>query len=99
MATKKSGRDSFKLPAVLDLNEAATLRDNLLSQRGNALTIDASGVERVGTLCTQVLMAAAKTWEQDKKPFTFSKVSDAFEKTLQLIGVSIDHLLPKEIQK
>lgn len=99
MATKKSGQDGFKLSAVLDLNEAAALRSSLLDQRGKALTIDASGVERAGTLCVQVLMAAAKTWEQDKKPFTFSKVSDAFQKTLQLIGVSIDHLLPKETQK
>ena len=44
-------------------------------------------------------MAAAKTWEEDKLSFTFSKVSDAFQKTMQLIGVNIDHLLAKEIRQ
>ncbi|MEK1863758.1 MAG: chemotaxis protein CheX, partial [Rhizobium leguminosarum] len=39
------------------------------------------------------------TWDQDKLAFTFSKVSDAFQKTMQLIGVDIHHLLAKEIRQ
>ncbi|MCJ7997080.1 STAS domain-containing protein [Rhizobium cremeum] len=96
MASKKGEQKSLKLSAVLDLNEASGLRDNLMSLRGGALAIDASGVERVGAQCVQILMAGAKAWEADKQPFSFVKVSDAFTKTLQLIGVNIDHLLAKE---
>lgn len=97
MAAKKSGK-TLSLAAVLDLNEASALRDKLISMRGSAISIDASAVERVGTLSAQVLMAGAKTWDQDKLAFTFTKVSDAFHKTMQLIGVDIHHLLAKEIQ-
>jgi chemotaxis protein CheX len=98
MAAKK-GEKTLSLAAVLDLNEASALRGKLVSMRGSNLKIDAAGVERMGTLCVQVLMAAAKTWDEDKLSFTFSKVSDAFQKTMQLIGVNIDHLLAKEIRQ
>ncbi|MCM2401101.1 STAS domain-containing protein [Rhizobium sp. S153] len=96
MASKKGEQKSLRLSAVLDLNEASNLRENLMSLRGSGLAIDASGVERVGAQCVQILMAGASAWEADKKPFSFVKVSDAFTKTLQLIGVNIDHLLAKE---
>ncbi|MBP1861836.1 STAS domain-containing protein [Rhizobium herbae] len=97
MAAKKAARKSLNLAPVLDLNEANALHGQLMGLRGNALVIDASAVERVGALCVQVLMAGAKSWEEDKQSFTFAKVSDAFTKTTQLIGVNIDHLMAKEI--
>lgn len=98
MANKKSEK-TISLAAVLDLNEASLLRGKLMGLRGSDVAVDASGVERVGALCVQVIMAAAKTWDEDKLSFTFSKVSDAFQKTMQLIGVDIDHLLAKEIRQ
>ncbi|TCU18833.1 STAS domain-containing protein [Rhizobium sullae] len=98
MAARKSGK-TLNLAAVLDLNEASALRDKLMSVRGGDLSVDASAVERLGGLCAQVLMAAAKTWDQDKHSFTFTKVSDAFHKTMQLVGVDIDHLLAKETRQ
>ncbi|MBB2670560.1 UNVERIFIED_ORG: chemotaxis protein CheX [Rhizobium esperanzae] len=98
MVAKKSGK-TLNLTAVLDLNEASALREKLLSFRGSGLSIDASGVERIGALCAQVLMSAEKTWAQDKQPFTFSQVSDAFQKTMQLVGVNFDYLLAKEIRQ
>ncbi len=97
MAAKKAARKSLSLAPVLDLNEANALHGKLMGLRGSALVIDASAVERVGALCVQVLMAGAKSWEEDKQSFTFAKVSDAFTKTTQLIGVNIDHLMAKEI--
>jgi chemotaxis protein CheX len=99
MAAKRSDPGSFKLASVLDLNEASSLKDGLLAVRGKPVTIDASAVERLGAQCAQVLMAAAKAWEKDGKPFTFGKVSDPFAKTMQLIGVNIEHLLAKETAK
>ncbi len=99
MASKKAAQTELKLPAVLDLNEASELRGKLLSMRGSALAIDASGVERVGAQCMQVLMAGAKAWEDDKQSFGFAKASEAFLKTVQLIGINIEHLLAKEIRQ
>ena len=98
MAAKKADK-KISLAAVLDLNEASTLRGKLVGLRGSNVVIDASAVERAGTLCIQVIMAAAKTWDEDKMSFTFSKVSDAFQKTMQLIGVNMDHLLAKEARQ
>ena len=98
MASRK-GEKTVSLAAVLDLNEASALRGTLMGLRGSNVAIDASGVERIGAWCIQVIMAAAKTWDEDKLSFTFSKVSDAFQKTLQMIGIDIDHLLAKEIRQ
>ena len=95
----RKGEKTISLAAVLDLNEASALRGTLMRLRGSNVAIDASGVERIGTLCVQVIMAAAKTWDEDKLSFTFSKVSDAFQKTMQVIGVDISHLLAKEIRQ
>ncbi len=99
MASKTAETGSLKLVSVLDLNEASVLHGQLTNLRGKDLAIDASGVERVGVQCVQVLMAAANAWEEDKKTFVFDKVSDAFGKSMQLIGINIDHLLAKEIQQ
>ena len=99
MASKKGVQKNLKLAAVLDLNEASELRTKLMAVRGNSLTIDASGVERVGAQCMQVLMSGAKTWEEDKLSFSIGQVSDVFLKTSQLIGINIDHLLAKEIRQ
>ena len=90
---------TISLAKVLDLNEATSLHGKLMSARGNDVSIDASAVERVGAQCVQVLMAAAKSWEEDKNSFTFEKVSTSFTKTMQLIGINIDPLLAKEIQQ
>jgi chemotaxis protein CheX len=98
MAVRKNAK-TLNLAAILDLNEATVLRDKLLSLRGSDISIDASAVERVGALGAQVLMAGAKTWDEDRLAFTFTKVSDAFQKTMQLIGVDIHHLLAKEIRQ
>jgi chemotaxis protein CheX len=98
MAGKK-GEKTISLAAVLDLNEAAALRGKLMGLRGSDVVVDASGVERVGALCVQVIMAAARTWDEDQLSFTFSKVSDAFQKTMRLIGVNVDHLLAREIRQ
>lgn len=87
---------TLKLSPVLDLNEAVGLHGQLTAMRGRDLLIDASAVQRCGTPCIQVLMSAAKTWEEDQNSYRFTSVSDAFGKTAQLIGIKIDHLLAKE---
>ena len=97
MATKKAANGSLKLSPVLDLNEASALHATLMSMRGRNLAIDASEVERVGVQCAQVLIAGARTWQADKKSYVVDKASDAFAKTMQLIGIDSDLLVAKEI--
>lgn len=87
---------TLSLDNVLDLNAAGSLHSKLMAARGSDLVIDASSVERVGALCIQVLMSAAKTWEEEKHSLTFSQMSDALMKTMQLSGVNYDHMLAKE---
>jgi chemotaxis protein CheX len=94
--TGKSAAKKLNLEKVLDLNEASALHGKLMALRGSDVAVDASSVERAGALCVQVLMSAAKTWEEEKHSFTISKISDALAKTMQLIGVNYDHLLAKE---
>ena len=96
MSGKASAGKNLSLEKVLDLNEASALHGKLMALRGSNLTVDASAVEKAGALCVQVLMAAAKSWEEEKHAFTFTKVSDALAKTMQLIGVNYDHLLAKD---
>lgn len=96
MSGKSGATKKLSLDKVLDLNQASALHSKLMELRGSNLTIDASPVERAGALCIQVLVSAAKTWEEDKLSFGFSKISDALGKTMQLIGVNYDHMLAKE---
>jgi chemotaxis protein CheX len=96
MSGKSGAVKKLSLEKVLDLNEASALHTKLMALRGADVAIDASSVERAGALCVQVLMSAAATWEEEKHAFTFSKMSDALTKTMQLIGVNYDHLLAKE---
>ncbi|TDK35139.1 STAS domain-containing protein [Rhizobium deserti] len=97
MAPKKAAPGSLKLSSVLDLNEASALHGKLMAMRGSNVTIDASQVERIGVQCGQVLVAGAKAWQSDKKSFLVEKASDAFEKTMQLIGIDGANLVAKEI--
>ncbi|MCO6187149.1 STAS domain-containing protein [Rhizobium sp. L1K21] len=92
MAGKDTG-NSITLAAVLDFNEASELHGKLMSMRGKDVTIDASAVQRAGAQCMQVIFAAAKSWEEDKKSIKFEKVSDAFKATMQLAGVNFEPLI------
>lgn len=96
MKGKASAAKTLSLDNVLDLNAAGSLHSKLMELRGSDIVIDASSVERVGALCIQVLMSASKTWEEEKHSLTFSQMSDALMKTMQLSGVNYDHMLAKE---
>lgn len=78
--------DSFQLSSNLSIDQAAPLREALLSRRGSALTIDASEVERLSGPCFQVLASARMTWDADGHPLAFAAVSPAFEAGLALMG-------------
>lgn len=99
MVGNKEAQSTLKLSPVLDLNEAAVLHSKLQELRGSPLEIDASAVQRLGVQCVQVLVAACKRWQDDGVSISVSNGSDAFDKTLKLIGIDIDQMLLKEMQK
>lgn len=78
----------LKLDPRLTTEQAAPLRDSLLSQRGGPLALDAGEVERLGGLCFQVLAAARKTWAADGHALTFAQPSPAFTAGLALLGAA-----------
>ena len=53
------------LPPALDLGAAMPLHALLLAHRGADLDLDAAGVERLGGLGLQLLLAARATWQAD----------------------------------
>ena len=72
---------------TLDLTQAGELAKALGAARGVDLAIDASNVNRVGTQCVQVLLAAKVAWEADRAKFGVSAMSDAFSEALRLLGL------------
>jgi chemotaxis protein CheX len=70
----------------LDLNAAEPLRQALVEQRGRALTLDGSQVERLGGLCLQVLISAHKTWAEDGQDLRLEHCSPELVQQLQLFG-------------
>lgn len=76
------------LPEVLDLKAAAPLAAEFLALRGRPVDVDASRVERLGGLCLQVLLSAAKTWKADEMGFALVNPSGDFLEGLVRLGVS-----------
>src|SRR5579875_3397252 len=79
---------AMRLPEVLDLKAAAPLRDQLLAARGQAITLDASHVQRIGGLCLQVLLSARQTWDEDKLPLQIVEPSTEFADGIALFGAA-----------
>lgn len=65
------------LSPVLDIRAAEPLRGELLALRGQAVSLDASRVERLGGLCLQVLLSARRTWATDGQSLTLAASSGA----------------------
>jgi chemotaxis protein CheX len=77
---------TLQLAECLDLAAAAPLRDEILEQRGSALVLDGSRVQRLGGLCLQVLLAARATWAADEKPFRVADATPEFRNCLERVG-------------
>jgi chemotaxis protein CheX len=74
------------LDAILDLKAAGPLKAALLERRGTPLSLDASGVQRLGGLCLQVLLAAERAWASDGQRLEIAPRSAAFDEALTLFG-------------
>lgn len=96
MANEETAPNILKLPENLDLNAASAMHEQLLQLKGQEIEVDASDVKKPGAQCIQVLIAAKKTWDADEKPLVIGAMSEAFEHTLKILGISGDVLPAKE---
>lgn len=97
MARIDSEPQILKLPPVLDLNAASRLHEQVLALKDSNVAVDASDVTRVGAQCIQILISAACSWRALDMTFSVTRSSDAFTKSLQLLGIPDDAMLPMEI--
>jgi chemotaxis protein CheX len=70
----------------LDLTAAAPLAAEFLAARGKPATLDASGVQRLGAQCLQVLLAARALWSSDGLPWRVVNPSPEFADAAALMG-------------
>ncbi|OCW56217.1 STAS domain-containing protein [Hoeflea olei] len=89
----------LKLPDILDLNAASRLHEQVLAHKGEDIDLDATEVTRVGAQCVQVLLAAVLSWRSEDRTLAVRTASESYVKTLQLLGISEEALLPKEMLK
>ena len=78
----------MKLPTVLDLSAAASLRTALTAARGAPLEIDGGDVDRLGGLCLQVLLSAKATWAADGYDLRIVNPSAAMSEAVRLMAAS-----------
>ena len=82
--------DLLTLPTRLGSSEAPTLLNGLLDRRGRALTLDASGVEMIGALSMEVIVAAGQQWAADGLVLDLAHPSDRFAATCATLGLRPD---------
>lgn len=72
----------YALPARLDLTTVRALARDLTAMRGHPLILDASGVQTLGGLGLQVLLAAGQHWRRDGRALRLLGASHAFSAAL-----------------
>jgi len=78
---RPDGKPTLVLPAILDLTAAQRLKEDLLAslQIGEGLDIDASQVQRVSSLCLQILASAMRSFTETGGPgLSVAAASDSF---------------------
>ncbi|MBL4870668.1 MAG: STAS domain-containing protein [Robiginitomaculum sp.] len=86
----KTKTNDIELTQVLDLTAAKPLFESFQVTRGQAITICAKNVERIGGQCVQVLLAASKAWRDDGHAFEITNSSDDFISGLHTFGLNLD---------
>jgi chemotaxis protein CheX len=96
MSQTSPAAQRLRLPEVLDMTCAGPLTESLLALRGAELVIDASGVQRVGAQCAQVLMAAIATWQADNLVLDLTDPSSEFHDAFSLLGIGLAEITTEE---
>lgn len=95
--SRDAGGVHLPLAASLDMTAALPLARSLTDLRGEALTLDASAVRRLGGQCLQVLLAAEQAWSTDGLAFMVADPSPEFTDALDFMGASA--LIPVSFQE
>lgn len=82
--------ERFILPKRLDSSGAAALAESLLAHRGHGLILDASGVEVIGALSMEVLIATGRQWTADEQVLTVSAPSSRYISACATLGLVPD---------
>ena len=85
-ASEATAAAPLVLADSLDLTAAAPLAASLLAARGGPAILDASGVQRLGAQCLQVLLAARALWSSDEQPWRLIDASPEFSDAAALMG-------------
>jgi chemotaxis protein CheX len=82
----------IKLPAQLDMTALPAVKEELVAaaSSASALSIDGSGVERIGTPAVQLLLAAAKAFADDGRRFALKDPSETLSSALDDLGLGVD---------
>ncbi|GAN53789.1 STAS domain-containing protein [Tanticharoenia sakaeratensis] len=80
------GPVSLTLAPSLTSDEADPLLGALRETTDPVVRIDARRVERIGGLCLQILLSAARTFAASGRTLVFDSPSDAFVEGLTLLG-------------
>lgn len=79
----------LRLAPALESTQAEGLRSELLERRGRDLAIDAGAALRLGTLCLQVLVSAAKTWAADGQSMRIINASADFKAAAETLALPL----------
>ena len=71
---------------VDDNSRFRALAAELLAARGKPAILDASGVQRLGAQCLQILLAARALWSSDGQPWRLVDPSPEFADAVALMG-------------
>lgn len=82
--------EHFILPDRLDSSAAPALLASLRERIGRPLALDASGVEVIGALALEVIVAAGRQWERDGQPLTVIDPSARFTSACAVLGLRDD---------
>lgn len=81
---------ALTLPETLDRKAAFELSKTLLEHRGSEIELDASGIQRLGAIGVEVLIAAQRLWHGEGIGFQIDNWSEPALQSLNAIGVTPD---------
>ncbi len=80
------------LPPRMGAQQAAALKEAILSHAGQDLALEASEVGHLGTPCLQVLLCAARDWAAAGRCLQLRHPSEAMQAQLALFGLTVRSL-------
>ena len=92
-AAKAAKPVRLRLAHKLDQKAAIALAEDLRERRGADLGLDASATTHIGTLATQTILAAARSWARDGHSLKLVNVSDTCVDQLRLLGFTPETLV------